>query len=96
MAIKSASGPVSYLRVHRVGTKYGPPQDQLDVEVVVKLANVPGAYGFQLRSDANQAVGEAMFGLLSDAFDAHKPVTLEYEERPGKANQPILRVIRQS
>jgi hypothetical protein len=94
MTVKSATGPVSYLRVHKVGTKYGPPQDQLDAEVIVKLKNVSGAYGFQLRADSNQAVGEAMVALLSDAFNANKAVTLEYEERPGKSNQPVLRVIR--
>ena len=96
MTIKSITGPVEFLRVHVVGTKYGPPQDQLDAEVIVKLKSQVGAYGFQLRADGNLPVGEAMLGLVSDAFDAGKPITLEYEELPGKTNHPIIRVIREA
>ncbi len=96
MAMKSVAGTVGFLRVHKVGTGYGPPQDYLDAEVIVKLKNVPGAYGFQLRPDNNVSVGEAMVALLSDAFNAGTPVTLEYDEQPGKSNWWLIRVIRQA
>jgi hypothetical protein len=95
VSINAVTGQVSYLRVHRVGSKYGPPQDQLDAEVIVKIADRPGAYGFQLRADGNQPVGEAMLALLSDAYNMSTVVRLEYEELPGRTNLPILRVIRE-
>ncbi len=96
MTIKSVTGPVSFLRVHAVGSKYGPPQDQLDAEVIIKIQNQPGAYGFQLRADNNLPVAEAMLGLISGAFEDRKPVTLEYDEQPGRSNQLVFRVIRQA
>ena len=41
-AIRMASGKLTLLRVHDVGTKYGPASDQLDVEVVIQLNTKPG------------------------------------------------------
>ena len=49
MAIQQSSGKLSLLRVHDVGTKYGPPTDQLDVEVVIQLQGNNKAFGFQLQ-----------------------------------------------
>lgn len=96
MTVRSVTGPVSFLRVHAVGSKWGPPQDQLDAEVIVKIQGRSDAYGFQLRADGNLPVAEAMLGLISGAFEDRKPVTLEYIEQPGKSNHPVLRVIRQA
>jgi len=89
----NTSGRIAVLRVHDVGTKYGPPADQIDVEVVVTLQNQPGkAFGFQLRGDGNQQARRAMLDLLRDAFAANLPVSMDYNITPGKNNGVVIRV----
>lgn len=89
----NTSGRIAVLRVHDVGTKYGPPSDQIDVEVVVTLQNQPGkAFGFQLRGDGNQQARRAMLDLLRDAFTANIPVSMDYNITPGKNNGVVIRV----
>jgi hypothetical protein len=89
----NASGRIAVLRVHDVGTKYGPPTDQIDVEVVVTLQNQPGkAFGFQLRGDGNQQARRAMLDLLRDAFAANLPVSMDFNIQPGKNNGVVIRV----
>lgn len=89
----NTSGRIAVLRVHDVGTKYGPPSDQIDVEVVVTLQNQPGkAFGFQLRGDGNQQARRAMLDLLRDAFIANLPVSMDYNITPGRNNGVVIRV----
>ena len=58
------SGKIVFLRAHDLGTRFGPPNDQLDVEAVFILnALSDGALGFQLRNDANLPARQAMFSL---------------------------------
>lgn len=91
--LANVSGRIAVLRVHDVGTKYGPPNDQIDVEVVVTLQNQPGkAYGFQLRGDGNAQARRAMLDLLRDAFVAGIPVSMDFNITPGKNNGVVLRV----
>ena len=87
------SGQLSLLRVHDVGTGYGPPSDQLDVEVIVQFVGRPAdAFGFQLRTDDNQPVREGMLGLLRDGFNRGWTVWIDYDIDPGKHNGTIMRV----
>jgi hypothetical protein len=61
------SGQFGLLRVHDVGSGYGPPTDLLDVEVIVQFVGRPAdAFGFQLRNDGNLPVRQGMLGLLRD------------------------------
>jgi len=91
--IQEATGRVTLLRVHDVGTRYGPPTDQIDVEVVIWLDSQPGkAFGFQLRSDAYYAAHQAMLDLLRDAFNNNWAVTIDYNEVPGRRNSVLFRV----
>lgn len=84
---------MTLLRVHDVGTKYGPPADQIDVEVVIWLDSQPGkAFGFQLRNDSNRPVRQGMLDLLRDAFNNNWTVTIHYEINPGLNNGVIRRV----
>jgi hypothetical protein len=89
------TGNISYLRVHRESSKYGPPRDQIDAEVIVKLANAdPLAFGIPLKTGKGLPAAQAMFAILRDAFNANEPVRIEYEEQPGRQNHYVVRVIR--
>jgi hypothetical protein len=92
----ATTGTITYLRVHERGSKYGPPGDQLDAEVIVKLQGSNDAYGFQLRADADLPVRQAMLDLLRDAFRSRRPVRLEYEDRAGRSNFRVHRLTLQS
>jgi len=88
-----SSGKLSFLRVHDVGTGFGPPTDFLDVEVVAQLNTQPGhSYGFQLRDDANRAARQGMLDLLRDAFNNNWTVIIDYYIDAGKSNGRIIRV----
>lgn len=87
------SGQLSLLRVHERGSRYGPPTDQIDVEVVVQFRNRPNeAFGFQLRDDAEGPAREGMLGLLRDGFNHGWTVTIDYEISPGHHNGVAVRV----
>ncbi len=86
-------GHISLLRVHDLGTGYGPPTDPIDGEVVVKLdSDANSAFGFKLRVDSSENAGRGMLKLLRDAFNRNTPIKLEYEVT-GPKNGRILRVI---
>jgi hypothetical protein len=91
--LKQASGKLTFLRVHNVGSGYGPPSDSIDVEVVIQLNTEAGkAFGFQLRNDNNQPVHQGMLDLLRDAFNFDWQVTIDYEIDTDKMNGVITRV----
>lgn len=79
VAPAQASGKLILLRVHDLGTKYGPPTDEIDVEVVIWLDSKPGkAFGFQVRNDNNRPAHQGMLDLLRDAFNHNWTVTIDY------------------
>jgi hypothetical protein len=89
--VLGARGRIVLLRVHDVGTAYGPPVDRIDGEVVIQLDTEPGrAFGFQLRNDANLPVRRRMLGLLRDAFANDRPVAIDYL-RTGQHNGTLIR-----
>jgi len=93
-SLLSVSGKLKMLRVHNLGTKYGPPDDQLDVEVVVQLDTAPGkGYGFRLRQGASSTAQRMMLDELRSAFRRDKKVRLEYV-RTGIRHGELFRVIR--
>jgi hypothetical protein len=93
MALLGAQGKITFLRVHDVGTGWGPPNDALDVEVIAMLDSQPGkAFGFQLRSDGNQIARQGMLNLLRDAFEHGWKTALDFEIPDGKMNGRIIRV----
>lgn len=88
-----SKGRITFLRVHDVGTGYGPPSDYIDVEVVVQLDSQPGkAFGFQLRNDNYLPARQGMLDLLRDAFSNNFPVLIDYNITPPKNNGVIIRV----
>lgn len=91
--IEERRGKVTFLRVHDVGSKFGPAADQIDVEVVVRLDSRPDeAYGFQLRNDAQGPARAGMLDLLRDAFRANTNVVLDVNIDSGHKHGTILRV----
>jgi hypothetical protein len=92
-SLQAAVGRVTLLRVHDVGTGYGPPYDQLDAEVIVWLDSEPDkAFGFQLRDDAEKPAAKGKLKLLRDCFNSDRRVRLEFV-RTGCRSGRILRVI---
>jgi hypothetical protein len=87
------TGKLVFLRAHDLGTSYGPPNDELDVEAVFILnAMDEGTYGFQLRNDDNLPARQAMFALLRDAFVHDLTVIADYLIEPGHHNGTAIRV----
>jgi hypothetical protein len=81
------------LRVHDVGTGFGPPTDFIDVEVVIALDTQPSRFfGFQLRNDARLPARQAMLDLLRDAFERNLTVNIDFFQVPGKNNNILFRV----
>ncbi|MGW7081725.1 hypothetical protein [Streptomyces sp. NPDC054866] len=92
----ASQGRVKELRVVELGSRHGPPADQIDVEVVAELDTVPDrGMGFQLRNDANRPVRQGMLDLLRDAFQLGCQTRIEYsiDLEAGRKNGIILRVI---
>ena|ERR1700761_1806180 len=87
-----SKGRITFLRVHDVGTGFGPPTDFLDVEVVVQIDSQPGkSFGFQLRNDNNRPARQGMLDILRDAFANNFPVLIDYNVTPPKVNGVIIR-----
>jgi hypothetical protein len=88
-----SKGRITFLRVHDVGTGFGPPTDFLDVEVVVQIDSQPGkSFGFQLRNDNNRPARQGMLDVLRDAFANNFPVLIDYNVTPPKVNGVMIRV----
>jgi hypothetical protein len=93
MALLQSNGKLTFLRVHDVGTKFGPPTDQIDAEVIMKLDTEPNrAMGFQLRNDGNRPARQGMLDLLRDAFNHNWTVAVDYNLNTGKKNGIAIRV----
>jgi hypothetical protein len=91
--LQAANGKVTFLRAHELGTKFGPADDQIDVEAVVKLDTHPDlAFGFEMRDDNRGPAHRAMFDLLRDAFQSGARVTIDYNITDLKHNGVIVRV----
>ncbi len=84
-----SNAQLTLLRVHNMGTGFGPNGDQIDVEVVAKFAGHQGAFGFQLRNDQNRLVRQGMLDLLRDAFNNNWRVNIDYEIR--RSNDVVIR-----
>ncbi|HKO56305.1 MAG TPA: S1 family peptidase [Thermoanaerobaculia bacterium] len=92
--ILRATGRLTMLRVHDVGSGYGPSTDPIDGEVVIQLENDgEAAFGFPLRVGAGEAAHQRMLGLLLDAFAHSRTLSIEYEVT-GPHNGRLLRVLR--
>jgi hypothetical protein len=90
--LAAAQGRITFLRVHDVGTGFGPPTDFIDVEVVIALDTLPGrGFGFQLRADSKEFDARGMLDLLRVAYNRNSRVTIDYI-RTGLRNGRILRV----
>ncbi len=95
-SLQAAEGLVTLLRVHEVGTGFGPSFDLLDAEVIVMLDTQPEkAFGFQLRADGQRAAAQGKLDLLQDVFDRGAWVHIEFI-RSGCRTGRIIRVVERS
>ena len=93
MGIENVRGKLNLLRVHDRGTGFGPPNDNLDAEVIVKFVNRPEeAYGFQLRGGADLPAREGMLSLLRDGFANNTTVSLDFDRVGAKRISRAIRV----
>ena len=94
LLLLNAIGHITMLRVHELGTGYGPGDDFLDVEVVIRLDSDGGrAFGFKLRNDDDRlAARQGMLDLLRDAFNNDWIVNIDFWIESGKNNGEIIRV----
>ncbi len=93
-SVLAVQGKITFLRVHDVGTGFGPPMDSIDGEVVVRPDAEPlKALGFQLRTDAKEVAHAGMLDVLRDAFRQDRTIRIEYV-RTGLRHGTILRVVR--
>jgi hypothetical protein len=91
--VLAVEGKLTFLRVHDVGTAFGPSGDEIDVEVVARLDTEPNrAFGFQLRTDADEACRQGMLDLLRTAFNTTRRVRIDYL-RTGIRNGIMLRAM---
>jgi len=90
-SILVAEGIVSSIRVHDVGSGFGPPGDVINGEVVIKLDTWPGrAFGFSLRENTDKDAHRGMLNLLRTAFKYDTRVRIDYV-RTGLRNGLIIR-----
>lgn len=91
--ILGASGKLTLLRVHDVGSGFGPPADFIDAEVIIRLDTEIGkSFGFQLRSDTNALTHAGMLDLLLDAHANNWTVFINYLSEEGKNNSIMFRL----
>jgi photosystem II stability/assembly factor-like uncharacterized protein len=92
-SLLGAEGKITFLRVHDLGTGFGPATDFIDTEVVIGLDSLPGRFfGFQLRADSQRDARTHMFQLLREAFRQDRRVQIDYV-RTGVRNGRMLRVV---
>lgn len=93
MALLNFRGRLTMLRVHDVGTKFGPPADQIDTEVVFTLdAHPTKAFGFTLRNDTNGPAHRGMLAALQSGFDHDWFVSTDADVPDGKNHGVSIRV----
>lgn len=91
--VLATAGTLTLLRVHEVGGGFGPPDDRIDGEVIIRLDTEPGqAFGFQLRADDAETTHRGMLDLLRDAYTAERRIRIEYQ-RVGVTSGMIIRVV---
>ena len=77
--------------MHEIGTKYGPPTDQIDADVIFQIESAPTkAFGFQLRDNSNKLAHQGMLDLLKDALANNYRVHFDYNNVPGKNNSTVI------
>ena len=96
--IRVAIGKLAFLRVHEVGSGFGPPSDFIDVEVVLRGQGKGWRILVAPCATTNNRFAHAgMLDLLRDAFNQDTVIEIEYLVDPGefgKVNGTILRVTR--
>lgn len=89
-SLLNATGRLTFLRAHDVGTGWGRPPNTLDAEVIALLDTIPWmSFGFQLRADGETATRRDMLALLRAAFVDDTPVSIDYVRTAPRAGTAI-------
>jgi hypothetical protein len=98
--ILAVEGIPTFLRVHEIGSGFGPTTARIEGELVVELDSLPGRYfGLSLRpsvtgpisTGVGEAVAEEMWTTLRGAFERRGRLHVEYM-RTGITTGRIIRV----
>jgi photosystem II stability/assembly factor-like uncharacterized protein len=90
-SVLAIDGVPIYLRAHDAGG-YGPPNDRINGEAIVRLDSAPHrAFGFQLRDDTSEGEHLGMLDVLRSAFVGRQRVRIDYV-RTGLRNGRAFRV----
>lgn len=93
MARLRRSGQLTFLRVHELGTGFGPGNDHIDVEAVAKIDAEPNhSFGLTLRNNDALPSHEGMLGLLRDGLVHELDTTVEYDIGEQRNNGILVRV----
>lgn len=95
ITLLTAPGRLTLLRVHELGTGFGPPDDHIDAEVIVRLDSRPGeSFGFRLRTNPELPSATAMLASLRAALVHDLPVRLVYVP-DGRTMRQLVGVLPQ-
>jgi photosystem II stability/assembly factor-like uncharacterized protein len=93
-SLLNATGRLTFLRAHDVGTGWGGPPNTLDAEIIMLLDTIPWmSFGFQLRADSEAPTRQDMLALLRAAFVDDTPVSIDYIRTAPRAGM-VIRVAR--
>ena len=90
-----SSGKVTFLQVRDAPSTFGPNDDQISAEVIIRIDTQPDrAMGFQLRDNSDRPARQGMLDLLRDALNNDLTVVAEYsiDLDAGKTNGVLERV----
>ena len=93
-SVLNASGRITFLRAHDVGTGFGRAPNFIDAEIICLLDSIPWlSFGFQLRTDGQRETREEMLALLRAAFVENLPVSIDYIRTAPRVGT-VIRVAR--
>ncbi len=91
--VQTAQGRITWLRVHDLGSGYGPKSDFLDAECVFGLDTQPRrAFGFALKPGGGLAAHEGMLALAQNALTHDLDVSIDYQQVVNHFNAIVFRL----
>lgn len=96
MSLEQTNGKIIFLRIHDIGTGYGPEHDQIDVEAVIRLNSGPMAFGLQLRNNNSSVAQRGMLHVIQLAYDQQYNVAISFERDSTDNNNGYIKKVSPS